>query len=61
VSEAPVLIGRCADVTMTSEDVATQAAGDVRERVLIVMADSSDPARAGLIAGLCRPGATWPG
>ena len=56
VSAAAELIGQGADVIVTVDDEATRAARDVSSTVPIVMADSRDPVRAGLIASLARPG-----
>lgn len=55
-SAATDLIGQGVGVIVTVEDEATLAARDASDAVPIVMADSRDPVRAGLIASLGRPG-----
>jgi putative ABC transport system substrate-binding protein len=55
-SAATDLIGQGVGVIMTVEDEATRAARDASDAIPIVMADSRDPVRAGLIASLGRPG-----
>jgi len=55
-SAATDLIGQGVGVIVTVEDEATRAARDASDAVPIVMADSRDPVRAGLIASLGRPG-----
>ena len=55
-SDAAALIAQGVDVIVTVDDEATRAVRDASAAVPIVMADSRDPVRAGLIASLGRPG-----
>jgi putative tryptophan/tyrosine transport system substrate-binding protein len=55
-SAAAELIGQGVNVIVTVEDEATHAAKDASATVPIVMTDTREPVRAGLIASLARPG-----
>jgi putative tryptophan/tyrosine transport system substrate-binding protein len=54
--ESTGLVRQGVDAIVTVDDEATRAARDASQTIPVVMADSSDPVRSGLIASLRRPG-----